>query len=300
MNEYPYSPLRRRLLTALALSPFIYAAPCRSDAGAAPDLSRIAALEWQTVELLFALDIVPLAVADIPNYNQWVVSPRLPASVINIGQRTEPNLELLLQLRPSLLLLAQGYGPSPQTLRPIAPSMAFDFSDGAGKPLSVGKRSIRQLAQRLGVDERAERHLAQFDDFLQRARRRLQAYTEQPLLLFTLIDARHVLVIGQNSLFQEVLGELGIRNAWQQETSFWGTAVVGIERLAEVKRARAILLEHHDQMLFDNVSATPLWRALPFVRENQFRRMPAVWFYGATLSAMRFCRMLMQAQEVGR
>lgn len=300
MHEPAYNPLRRRLLTALALSPLIYAVPCRSRADTAPDLARIVALEWQSVELLFALDIVPLAVADIPNYNQWVVSPRLPASVINIGQRTEPNLELLQQLRPSLLLLAQGYGPSPQKLQPIAPSMAFDFNDGNGKPLSIGKRSVRQLARRLGVEERAERHLAQFDDFLQRARRELQAYTELPLLLFTLLDARHVVVIGQNSLFQEVMDELGIRNAWQKETSFWGTAVVGIERLAEVRRARAILLEHHDQMLFDSVSATPLWQALPFVRQNQLRRMPAVWLYGATLSAMRFCRVLMQAQESRR
>ncbi|QTF09131.1 Fe(3+)-hydroxamate ABC transporter substrate-binding protein FhuD [Brenneria izadpanahii] len=298
MSEHPFNPLRRRLLTALALSPFIYALPCRGSA--APDLTRIAALEWQTVELLFALDVVPMAVADIPNYNQWVVSPRLPASVIDIGQRTEPNLELLQQLRPSLLLLAQGYGPSPQKLQPIAPSMAFNFNDGNGKPLSVGKRSIRQLAQRLGLEDRAERHLTQFSDFLQRARQQLQAYTEQPLLLFSLIDARHVLVIGQNSLFQEVMTELGIRNAWQKETSFWGTTVVGIERLAEVKRARAILLEHHDQMVFDSVSATPLWQALPFVRQNQLRRVPAVWFYGATLSAMRFCRLLMQAQESRR
>ncbi|MFE8047180.1 Fe(3+)-hydroxamate ABC transporter substrate-binding protein FhuD [Brenneria goodwinii] len=298
MNEQPYNPLRRRLLTALALSPFIYALPGRSST--APDLTRIAALEWQTVELLFALDVVPMAVADIANYNQWVVSPRLPASVIDIGQRTEPNLELLQQLRPSLLLLAQGYGPSPQKLQPIAPSMAFDFNDGNGKPLSVGKRSIRQLAQRLGLEDRAERHLTQFNDFLQRARQQLQAYTEQPLLLFSLIDARHVLVIGQNSLFQEVMTELGIRNAWQKETSFWGTAVVGIERLAEVKHARAILLEHHDQMMFDSVSASPLWQALPFVRQNQLRRVPAVWFYGATLSAMRFCHLLMQAQESRR
>ncbi|MCG8709096.1 Fe(3+)-hydroxamate ABC transporter substrate-binding protein FhuD [Brenneria sp. 4F2] len=295
MHKPSCDPLRRRLLTALALSPFLYAAPCRS--GSAPNLARIAALEWQSVELLSALDVVPMAVADIPNYHQWVVSPRLPASVIDIGQRTEPNLELLQQLRPSLLLLAQGYGPSPQKLQPIAPSMAFDFNDGNGKPLSMGKDAIRRLAQRLSLEDRAERHLTYFSDFLQRASQRLRAYTQQPLLLFSLIDARHVLVIGQNSLFQEVMDELGIRNAWQQETSFWGTAVVGIERLAEVKRARAILLEHQDQMMFDKVSASPLWQALPFVRRNQLRRVPAVWFYGATLSAMRFCHMLMQAQE---
>lgn len=32
-----------------------------------------------------------------------------------------------------------------------------------------------------------------------------------------------------------------------------------------------------------------------FVRENQLRLLPPVWFYGATLSAMRFVRLLEQA-----
>jgi len=31
---------------------------------------------------------------------------------------------------------------------------------------------------------------------------------------------------------------------------------------------------------------------MPFVREKRFQRAPAVWFYGATLSAMHFARVL--------
>jgi iron complex transport system substrate-binding protein len=38
--------------------------------------------------------------------------------------------------------------------------------------------------------------------------------------------------------------------------------------------------------------ATPLWQAMPFVRQNRFQRVPAVWFYGATLSVMNFVRIL--------
>ena len=40
----------------------------------------------------------------------------------------------------------------------------------------------------------------------------------------------------------------------------------------------------------------PLWRAMPFIREGRFQRVPAVWFYGATLSAMHFARVLADAQ----
>ncbi|EJC0812309.1 Fe(3+)-hydroxamate ABC transporter substrate-binding protein FhuD, partial [Salmonella enterica] len=38
--------------------------------------------------------------------------------------------------------------------------------------------------------------------------------------------------------------------------------------------------------------ATPLWQAMPFVRAGRFHRVPAVWFYGATLSTMHFVRIL--------
>ncbi|MFZ1874367.1 MAG: Fe(3+)-hydroxamate ABC transporter substrate-binding protein FhuD [Chania sp.] len=294
-SHFQHDPLRRRLLAAMALSPLLFSLPGRS--AGLPDISRIAALEWLPVELLIALGVMPLAVADIHNYNRWVEEPLLPDSVIDVGQRTEPNLELLQQLNPSLILLSKGYGPAPQKLRSIGPTMEFGFNDGSGKPLTVARNSLQQLAQRLGLEARAEAHLQQFDAFLQDARGRLRAYTQQPLLLFSLLDTRHALVIGQQSLFQEVMDRLGIENAWQDETNFWGTSVVGIERLAAVKNARAIYLDHGNQAMMDKVSGTPLWQALPLVRQNQLRPMPAVWFYGATLSAMRFCRLLEQALE---
>ncbi|AVJ19129.1 iron-hydroxamate transporter substrate-binding subunit [Serratia sp. MYb239] len=295
MHDMSFDPFRRRLLAALALSPLLTSLPGR--AAAPPDLGRIVALEWLPAELLLALGVTPQAVADIHNYNLWVREPALPATVVDAGQRTEPNLELLQQLQPSLVLLSQGYGPSPQLLAPIAPTMEFAFNDGSGKPLTVAKNSLRQLAQRLGLESRAERHLQHFDAFISDARRRLQDYTLQPLLLFSLIDNRHALVIGHQSLFQQVMDQLGIANAWAGETNFWGSAIVGIERLAAVKNARAIYFDHGNQRMLAQVSATPLWQSLPFVRQQQLRRVPAVWLYGATLSAMRFCRLLEQAQE---
>ena len=254
-----HDPLRRRLLMALALSPLLGSLPGRA-ADAPPDIARVAALEWLPIELLLALGVTPLAVADVHNYNLWVAEPKLPATVVDVGQRTEPNLELLQQLQPSLVLLSQGYGPTPQKIQPIAPTMSFGFNDGSGKPLTVARQSLLALGQRLGIESRAVQHLAQFDRFMQDARQRLQSYTRQPLLLFSLIDTRHALIIGQKSLFQEAMDQLGIRNAWQEETNFWGTAVVGIERLATVRNARVIYLDHGNQAMMDKVSATPLWQ----------------------------------------
>lgn len=82
---------RRRLLTAMALSPLLW--QMRGAQAANIDPQRVVALEWLPAELLLALGVTPYGVADIPNYRLWVNEPALPASVIDVGLRTEPNLE---------------------------------------------------------------------------------------------------------------------------------------------------------------------------------------------------------------
>ncbi|MBE3968330.1 Fe(3+)-hydroxamate ABC transporter substrate-binding protein FhuD, partial [Vibrio parahaemolyticus] len=70
----PFS--RRRLMTAMALSPLMWhMAKARA---ASVDLKRIVALEWLPVEQLIALGVMPYAVADVPNYRLWVDYPPLP------------------------------------------------------------------------------------------------------------------------------------------------------------------------------------------------------------------------------
>ncbi|MEY4474374.1 MAG: hypothetical protein RL248_141 [Pseudomonadota bacterium] len=285
---------RRRLITTLALSPLLFALPARAANTPQIDINRVVALEWLPVELLLALGVTPYGVVDIHNYRLWVEEPALPASVIDVGQRTEPNLELLQQMAPSLILMSSDYGPSPEKFTPIAPCMSFAFNEQGSSPLAVGKKSLRTLGQRLGLEAVANQHLADFDDFMASAQLRLHDYHQTPLLMFTLLDTRHALIIGQNSLFQDVLNILGIENAWQGETHSWGSTVVGIERLATIKSGRAIYFDHGNSEMLQRVVGTPLWQSMSFIRDNQLQTVPAVWFYGATLSAMRFVRLLEQ------
>ncbi|WP_075182147.1 Fe(3+)-hydroxamate ABC transporter substrate-binding protein FhuD [Pantoea sp. 1.19] len=286
---------RRRLLTAMALSPLLLSAPLR--AAAPPDPTRVVALEWLPAELLLALGVTPMGVADIPTWRQWVQEPALPATVMDVGLRTEPNMELLTQMHPSLLLYSRGYGPSPQALARIAPGMAFDFNDGSGQPLAVARRSLLALGERLGMADRAEAHLADVDRTLAATRQRLARFADRPLLLMTLMDTRHALVLGENSLFAQVLQALGLQNAWRGDTNFWGSAQVGIEQLAGVRTARAICFDHDNAAVLQQLAQSPLWQSLPFIRQRQFVSAPGVWLYGATLSALRFCRVLEHALE---
>lgn len=284
---------RRRLLIAMALSPLLW--QMRGAQAADVDPQRVVALEWLPAELLLALGVTPYGVADIPNYRLWVNEPALPDSVIDVGLRTEPNLELLTQMKPSFIVWSAGYGPSPEKLARIAPGRGFTFSDGK-RPLAMAQRSLLEMADLLGKTQQAKRHLAEFDALMESLRPRFAGRGDRPLLMISLLDPRHVLVFGENCLFQEVLDRFCIKNAWHGEAAFWGSVSVGIDRLAAFNEADVICFDHGNERDMAQLLATPLWQAMPFVRAGRFQRVPAVWFYGATLSAMHFARVLADAQ----
>lgn len=282
---------RRRLLQAMALAPLVSTFPALS-AATNTDLSRIIALEWLPTELLIALGVMPMGVADIRNYNLWVEEPRLAPSVIEVGQRTAPNLELLQQMNPSLILISQGYGPKATQLSSISPVLTVVANDGSGRPLQQAINSLNKLADYLGLQARAAQHLQLYQQVLAQTRESLKSVADRPVLLFSFLDKRHVLVFGEGSLLQEVMTDVGLTNAWSGEKNYWGSATVGIERLASIKHARALCFNHGSEQILADVSQTPLWQSLPFVREKQLSVVPAVWFYGATFCAMRFCHIL--------
>ncbi|PKE32748.1 iron-hydroxamate transporter substrate-binding subunit [Rahnella sp. AA] len=286
-----YSGLtRRRLLQMMALSPLLTSLPALP--ASRPDLSRIVTLEWLPTELLIALGVMPLAIADIPNYNLWVAEPPLAPGVIDVGQRTEPNMELIQQLKPSLLLITEGYGPDTQQLETIAPVLGVKANDGSAKPMQLAIKSLHKLADYIGLQDRAEQHLQVYNDAVAKTRELMKPVSQQPVLLITFIDPRHVLVFGQGSMFHEIMGDVGLTNAWGGEGSFWGSVSVGVERLTSIKNARVLCFDHGSADIMDAVAKTPLWKSMPFVRANQFSVVPAVWFYGATFSAMHFCKIL--------
>ena len=285
---------RRRLMVAMALSPLLSSFPLP----AAPlDPQRIIALEWLPTELLLALGVTPLGVADMHNYNVWVGDPPLPAGVVDVGLRTEPNLELMTQMQPSLILCSNGYGPPKEKLTRIAPIMGFDLNSGDGKPFSTARTSLQELGKRLGCEAQAEKHLKFVDSQLAAARQRLAPYAARPILLMSLLDSRHAITFGKNSLFLEVMTILGLKSAWQCETNFWGSAVVGIERLAGFSDVEVICFDHDNEADMQQLMRSPLWQSLLFIRAGRFQRVPAVWYYGATLSALHFVRVLERALE---
>lgn len=219
--------------------------------------------------------------------------------MIDVGLRTEPNLELLTEMKPSFMVWSAGYGPSPEMLARIAPGRGFNFSDGK-QPLAMARKSLTEMADLLNLQSAAETHLAQYEDFIRSMNPRFVKRGARPLLLTTLIDPRHMLVFGPNSLFQEILDEYGIPNAWQGETNFWGSTAVSIDRLAAYKDVDVLCFDHDNSKDMDALMATPLCRPCRLSAPDAFSAYPQSGFMVQLSRQCTLCAFWITPLEVKR
>lgn len=273
-----------------------------SSLWAAEPARRIVSLDWGLTETLLALGVVPVAVADVPGYRGWVVEPALPEGVVDLGSRFEPNLEQLQQLKPDLILATPYQNPLKPLLERIAPveTIAIYEEDASGRdngnhPLERAIAATRHLGSLINRQSEAEALIANTDALFTAARQRLEtagAEAHRPLYIATSVDERHVWLYARNSLFQDVFDRLGLSNAWQAETNFWGFSSAGYDELADAPEARLLLLRPLPSGVEASLARNPLWNALPFVRAQRVALIDPVLMFGTLPASGRFARLL--------
>ena len=251
---------------------------------------RIVSLDFGLAETLLEIGTVPVGLTATDDWNDWVAEPRLPSSVVNLGGTFEPNVELLLELKPDLILLTPYLASLSDKLRRIAPVLSLPLYDEGGEPLKRATEAARHLGRITGNSDAAESLIARVDATFARVRDRLRSVSTMPVCIVQFMDARHVRVFGAKSMFQDVLDRIGLTNAWTRETNYWGFATVGIEALATTTDIRVLRLAQANDYI--RLSQGPLWRSMPFVQRGRVTALPPVLMFGALPSAERFARLV--------
>lgn len=276
--------LTRRQFAA-ALAAFVLPTPL----AAATETPKIAVLDWGWAESLLALELAPTAVAEAPLYGNRVVVPALPGDIIDLGLRSWPNMELLRQLKPDLILSQAGYGVSATRLEEIAPTLALPLYGAERQPLQAAERAMRAIATRIGRETNAEDYLQQSYDRLDALRQQVKAYDGRPLLIIKFADDRVIDIYGAGGLFDDILKRIGITNAWDGPTNNWGFATAGLEAVARYPDAHVVIIEPGPP---GTLLESALWKALPPIRAGRVTMIPPTWVFGAFPSAMRFAEIL--------
>ncbi|POB69430.1 peptide ABC transporter substrate-binding protein, partial [Vibrio vulnificus] len=82
-------------------------------------------------------------VANISGYQQWVAEPHLNADAIDVGSRREPNLELLSNIQPDVILISKHLAAAYEPLSKIAPVLVYSVYSEEKQPLESAKRITR-------------------------------------------------------------------------------------------------------------------------------------------------------------
>ena len=267
------------LVSGLGLT---YASPSHAEG--------IASIDWTLAETLVALEAPPRGVAQVDAYHDWVGEPRLTDQVIDLGLRSQPNLELLAQLAPSKILISPMFTHLAPRLSRVAEVDSVSLytleQDTWDEVLAV----TRSLGAATGRTTAAEALIESAAEHFEILRQRLPDSVE-PLLVVQFMDERHVRVFGENGLFQAVLDRLGLENAWQEPTNAWGFSLVGLEHLMELD-AQLVVVEPSPTGVEEKLRRSALWHHLPSVRDGTWLTLPPAWSFGALPSARRFAERL--------
>lgn len=257
-----------------------------------PDVQRVIALEWTYVEDLLALGVQPVGVADIENYHNWVDIPvELDDSVVDVGTRQEPNLELITSLNPDLILAvgfraAQNY----DELSAIAPTLVFNPypEDGSSQydemltTFSTIASAVNRVEEGEQVLEAIENHFADAQTALETAGRGGETFILSQG--WTANDAATFRLFTDNAMAVQILEQIGLENAWDDAPQLYGFTEVSFEGFAGIDDTNFFYVaQPTDDEFFAN---SALWNSLPFVAAGHAYSLGGdVWLFGGPLSA---------------
>ncbi len=287
--------LSRRALLAAATLLAVPQARAAAETIAGP----IASLDYGLASTLLALGVTPAAIASLADWNTWVVEPKMPPGVIDLGTTGEINLEVLASVKPALILTTPYLASLKPRLEAISPVLELTIYAEGGQALQRSIAATRLLADVIGRRPQAEEFLARSETFFDECARRVKKLDPPPLALVNFVDQRHARIYCGAGLYQNVMTKIGLRNAWTGPGDYWGFETIGIEQLATLdQNLRLIAFEPLlPPNVLDNLQDSPLWTSLPFVQAGRVSVLPGTLMFGMVQEAERFARILLDHLE---
>ncbi|HAS6408894.1 TPA: ABC transporter substrate-binding protein [Vibrio vulnificus] len=250
---------------------------------------KVVALDWVLTETALSLGIELEGVANVSGYQQWVAEPHLNADAIDVGSRREPNLELLSNIKPDVILISKHLAAAYEPLSKIAPVLVYSVYSEDKQPLESAKRITRSLGKLFDKEQQAEQVITQTDQRLTANGAKITSAgkADKPLLFARFINDKTLRIHSEGSLAQDTINAMGLKNDWQEPTNLWGFTTTGTEKLAEHQKANVMIFGPLSQEERQQLTQSPLWQAMEFSRTDSVYELPAIWTFGGLLAAQR-------------
>lgn len=249
---------------------------------------RIAALQWDLLENLITLGVVPAAAADLSAWPIWVRKPELPAGIVDVGTRAEPNIELIAALKPDLILI----GPTQLDLKPaleaIAPVLCFEnfrASDTDGEAAAAMTQLVT-LGALLGREKQAAAFISRINERLEALGRQIRrAFGFSPQVqVIRFSSLTTAFIYTPNSIADYVIRRMGLAQPLQRPPADYGLTQIRIRELKGLETAFVIYVRPFAQE--SRLLSSILWQAMPFVRKERAAPAASYWSHGGAASIL--------------
>lgn len=246
---------------------------------------RVIALNWGMAENMLELGVTPLGIADISGYQEWVVYPEIPHTVVNVGLRDQPNIELIAKLKPDLIILSDGQSHLISKMENIAPVLYFESFRSNHDNAAIAKQIFLELAKLFDQTQAAQQRLDTMDENLRNWQSQLSKHFKGDLPPVTAVrfnSPTAVLIYGKNSMPEYTLSRLGFVPAYTSQATRYGVTQHKVTDLSAIQQGIVLHIKpfHQSETLF----TTPLWQSMPFVQSKQFAGVEPAWVYGGICS----------------
>lgn len=251
---------------------------------------RVMSIDWTQTETLLALGIKPVAATQQSDYHAWVKSPPIPATTPDIGLRTQPNLERLSELKPDRIFISPMFSSLEPQLSRVTTVTNIPLYEKENVSWKTFKEFTRTLGKETGTEPAAEMLIRSAENQFNNLKQQVPSGTPS-LLMIQFMDARHVRVFGDNSMYKVAAEQLGLSNAWREKTNLWGFSLVGLDGLMGI-RAQIVLIEPLPAGVGQHLTQDQLWQYIVKASGYPLLTIGPVWSFGAIPSTVRFASLL--------
>lgn len=259
---------------------------------------RVVATEWNAVENLVSLGVMPVGAADVEGYAQWVSAEPLDGSVTDVGVRGEPSIDTLVSLTPDVVIvtdqLAEGAIEQIEKTVPVVVVPGGDATDNIGQMFE----NLELIATVTGTEDQAAELKSGFEAKIAEGRTAIEEAggAGMPVAFSdAYVDAGSVSIrpFTEASLVGSVFAQLGLASAWTVEGDpAYGLAQTDVEGLTALPEdtgfwyiANDAFGDPYQEQLKDNA----VWTGLPFVEAGRVTRFPdSLWTFGGPSSMGQF------------
>ncbi|WP_257020067.1 ABC transporter substrate-binding protein [Psychrobacter sp. BI730] len=266
------------------------------------DRMNIVSPDWGNAATLTAMGHAPIATGDVRVWDRWVGSPKLPASITDLGIRYQPNAELIAQLPVDMVIDNYFYEHARNLYGDVPAESVMSAAKGETAMWADYTEPTRELGVLIDNPKMAEDYIVQSQKDIQLASQQFkERYPKaKKFAVVQFADANNMRMYVANSLFQPALEQMDRELVVLGKGNQWGFVPIRMGDLAQLDDETCLLIiDPLSPITRAEIDDSLIWQRLGYGNTRCVGELPPVWIYGGMSSLVSLANNLSEVSLKG-